>query len=82
MKTYILKAFNFFKLMFVNGSGVSIKRLTGFIGWITCIFIVIYCTIVMIQAPLIAELLFYCSTALLGLDTVMRPFGNKPKDHK
>ena len=63
--------------MFINNSGVSIKRLTGLLGWLVCLFVVIYCTINIIQAPLIADLLFYCSTALLGLDTVMRPFENK-----
>lgn len=60
----------FFIKMFTAHSGLSSKRICGFIGWIVCLFIVIYCTIMIIPAPAIAEYLFICSTSLLGIDTI------------
>lgn len=58
----------------MSRSGVSSKRIMGALGWLVCLFIVIYCTILRIQAPLIAEVLFYCSSGLLGIDAIMYPF--------
>ena len=60
----------FFIKMFTAHSGLSSKRICGFIGWIVCLFIVIYCTIMIIPAPDIVEYLFICSTSLLGIDTI------------
>lgn len=61
----------------MSRSGVSSKRIAGFLGWLVCLFIGIYCTVLCIQAPVIAEILFYCSSGLLGIDAVMSPFRNK-----
>lgn len=58
----------------MSRSGVSSKRIAGFLGWLVCLFVVIYCTILCIQAPVIAEVLFYCSSGLLGIDAIMSPF--------
>lgn len=63
--------------MFTSESGISSKRVSGFIGWIICLFICIYCTIKNIEAPEITNLLFYCSTALLGLDSITRIWKSK-----
>lgn len=60
----------FFIKMFTAHSGLSSKRICGFIGWIVCLFIVIYCTIMIIPAPAITEYLFICSTSLLGIDSI------------
>ena len=49
----------------------------GALGWLVCLFVVLYCTILCIQAPMIAEVLFYCSSGLLGIDAIMSPFRNK-----
>lgn len=61
---------DFFIKMFTAHSGLSSKRICGFIGWIVCLFVVIYCTIMIIPAPAIVEYLFICSTSLLGIDTI------------
>lgn len=62
-----------------HANGVSSKRVAGFMGWLVCIFICIYCTVYVIQAPLIIETLFYCTAGLLGLDTVTEIWkGKKP----
>ena len=60
----------FFIKMFTAHSGLSSKRVCGFIGWITCIIICLYCTILVVPAPDIVELLFICSSSLLGLDCI------------
>lgn len=76
------KLTKFFKDMFTADSGISSKRVSGFIGWLVCLGIVIYCTVAIVQAPLIAEMLFYCSTALLGLDSVTGIWKNIPQKLK
>lgn len=60
----------FITKIFQSRSGVSSKRICGFIGWIVCIFVCVYCTIHAIPAPQIVEMLFICSTSLLGIDSV------------
>lgn len=69
-----MKASEYFQKIFMSRSGVSSKRIAGFLGWLVCLFVVIYCTILCIQAPVIAEVLFYCSSGLLGIDAIMSPF--------
>lgn len=56
--------------MFTANSGLSSKRVCGFLGWIVCLFICIYCTILVIPAPEIIDMLFICSTSLLGIDSI------------
>lgn len=70
MKTLLNKIIEFIKQMLTSGSGVSSKRVSGFIGWIAFIVIVSYCTVNRIQAPTITDTLAVCSTALLGLETI------------
>lgn len=67
----------YFQKIFMSRSGVSSKRIAGFLGWLVCLFVVIYCTILCIQAPAIAEILFYCASGLLGIDAIMSPFRGK-----
>lgn len=64
----------------MSRSGVSSKRVAGFLGWLVCLFVVLYCTILCIQAPMIAEVLFYCSSGLLGIDAIMSPFRNRKNE--
>ena len=61
---------DFFIKMFTAHSGLSSKRVCGFLGWIVCLFICIYCTILVIPAPEIIDMLFICSTSLLGIDSI------------
>lgn len=70
MKEIINKIVNFIKLMFTGGSGISSKRVSGFIGWIAFVIICGYCTVEKTQAPTMCDTLAVCSAALLGLDTV------------
>lgn len=58
----------FFLKMFTAHSGLSSKRVCGFFGWLVCLFIC--CTIMVI--PEVVELLFICSTSLLGIDSITR----------
>lgn len=60
----------FFKEMLSSRSSVSSKRFCGFIGWILCLLIVIYCTYKNTPAQEIVEMLFICSTSLLGIEAV------------
>lgn len=61
---------NFFIKMFTAHSGLSTKRVCGFLGWITCLFICVWCTLHCIPAPEVIDMLFICSTTLMGADTV------------
>lgn len=65
-----MKCTNFFIKILTAHSGLSSKRLCGFAGWVVCLFICIWCTILVIPAPEIVDLLFICSTSLLGIDSV------------
>lgn len=75
--TRVMKFSEYFQKIFMSRSGVSSKRIAGFFGWLVCLFVVLYCTITCIQAPAIAEILFYCSSGLLGIDAIMSPFRGK-----
>ena len=62
---------DFLKSMLVAQAGsISSKRVCGFFGWLVCLFICVYCTIMVIPAPEVVELLFICSTSLLGIDSI------------
>lgn len=68
---------DFFIKMLTANSGLSSKRVCGFLGWIICLFICLYCTILMIPAPEIIDMLFICSTSLLGIDSITGIWHNK-----
>lgn len=76
MKKVFNKILEFIKQMITSGSGVSSKRVAGIIGWIAFIWVIIYCTIQDKQAPLMAETLAICSSALLGLETITNIWNN------
>lgn len=61
---------NFFIKMFTSHSGLSSKRVCGCIGWAVCLFVCIWCTLIVVPAPEIIDMLFICSTTLLGADSV------------
>lgn len=70
MKNFI----EFLKNALCSDSPVSSKRLSGFIGWVTCLGCVIYCVIKKEESPEIVNLLFLTSTMLLGLDSIINIF--------
>ncbi|WP_373101841.1 hypothetical protein [Bacteroides caccae] len=56
--------------MFTSHSGISSKRVCGVIGWFVAVAVLIYCTIMCIQAPLMIDTFLICVMALLGIDSV------------
>lgn len=60
----------FMKKMLSSDNSVSSKRVAGFLGWIVCLLLTIFCTIFSIPAADIVEMLFICSTSLLGIDSI------------
>lgn len=65
------------KNIFSNNSEPSIKRISGFIGWMIGGWVVIFCTLHAIPAQGIVLDFLILSTALLGLDTIMNVFNKK-----
>lgn len=73
---------DFIRKIFESKSEVSSKRVCGFIGWIVCNILVIYCSITNKEAPDIAEILMFCSLSLLGLDSITSIFKTKISNRK
>lgn len=55
-------------------TGISSKRVCGVLGFIVIVFILIYCTVQSIQAPLIVEPFIYAVCLLLGIDSITGVF--------
>lgn len=70
---------DFLKSMVTSNSGISSKRVCGVLGFIVIIFVMIYCTVNNIQAPIIIEPFIYAVCMLLGIDSVTGIF--KKNDH-
>lgn len=64
------KIIEFLKLVITTNSGISSKRVCGVLGFIVILFVMIYCTVSGIQAPLIMETFIYAICLLLGIDSV------------
>jgi len=47
-----MKFITFIKQMVTSHSGISSKRVCGVVGWVVAMAVLIYCTIMCIQAPL------------------------------
>ncbi len=60
-----------------SSGSISSKRLCGIIGWLVCLGIGIYCTINVIQAPMLIDSILIGSAALLGVDSVTGIWKNK-----
>lgn len=58
------------RLIVSSHSGISSKRFCGLVGWLTCLGIIIYCTVTCIQAPVIVDTVLYCCMGLLGIDSI------------
>ena len=61
---------NFLKQMITSHSGISSKRVCGVIGFVAVLFVLIYCTVQGIQAPVMIETFIYAIWLLLGIDSV------------
>lgn len=60
----------FLRDMLSSHSGISSKRVCGVIGWLVCLGVLVYCTINVIQAPLMIDTFLVCCMALLGIDSI------------
>jgi len=60
----------YIKLMITSHSGISSKRVCGALGFLVISFVLIYCTINGIQAPVMIETFTWAIAAMLGIDSV------------
>lgn len=60
----------FLKQMITSHSGISSKRVCGVIGFVAVLFVLIYCTVQGIQAPMMIDTFIYAICLLLGIDSV------------
>lgn len=76
-----MKFKEFWIQLFSGQQAVSSKRVCGFTGWMLSLFICLWCTIKGLEAPEIVDMLFICSTSLLGVEAITSVFykstGNK-----
>ncbi len=64
----------------MSHSGVSSKRVCGIIGFAVTVFVLLYCTILKVQAPMMIETFIYAICLLLGIDSVTGIFKKFDKD--
>ena len=65
-----MKAKEFIKLIVTSHSGISSKRVCGVLGFIALLFVLIYCTVTGLQAPIMIDTFIYAICLLLGIDSV------------
>ena len=73
-----MRFITFLRQMFTSHSGISSKRVCGVIRWFVAVLI--YCTVICIQAPLMIDMFLVCVLTLLGIDSVTgiwKKFDNK-----
>lgn len=68
---------DFLKQLIASHSGVSSKRVCGILGFLAVIFIMLYCTVCAVQAPVMIEPFIYAVCLLLGIDSVTGIFYKK-----
>lgn len=61
---------NFKSIFLATKGSISSKRVCGVIGWFVCVGILIYCTVMVIQAPVFADAVLIATAALLGVDSI------------
>lgn len=70
----------YIELMITSHSGISSKRVCGVLGFLVIIFVIIFCTVKSIQAPLIIDTFIWAVCTLLGIDSITgiwKNFNNK-----
>lgn len=73
---------DYLKRIIESHSGVSSKRVCGVLGFLAILFVLIYCTVCSIQAPLMIDTFIYAICLLLGIDSVTgiwKKFDNSEK---
>lgn len=73
----------FLKQIIMSHSGISSKRVCGVLGFIIILFVLVYCTVCGVQAPLMIDTFIYAICLLLGIDSVTgiwKNFNNGKKE--
>lgn len=65
-----MKFTKWLKNMLDADSSVSSKRFCGVLGWLVCLGVLVYCTILTVEAPTITEFFLLSVVGLLGVDSV------------
>lgn len=60
----------YLRLIITAHSGISSKRVCGIIGFLVISFVLIYCTICGLQAPIMIDTFIWAVAILLGVDSV------------
>lgn len=60
----------YLKLMITSHSGISSKRVCEVLGFLVIAFVLIYCTVLGLQAPMMIDTFIYAICLLLGIDSV------------
>lgn len=68
------------KLVVTSDSGISSKRVCGVLGFLVISFVLVYCAICSLQAPVMVETFIWAVCVLLGIDTIISPWSGKYKD--
>ena len=59
----------YIRLMITSHSGISSKRVCGVLGFLVISFVIIFCTVISTQAPVILETFIWAVCMLLGIDS-------------
>lgn len=68
--------------LITSNTGVSSKRVAGLAGWVVVLFIGVWCTIKVIQAPTVTNEILWGSVTLLGTDAVTKIWRNKQNNQE
>ena len=69
-----MKFSEFWIQLFTGNKAISSKRVCGFTGWMISLFICLWCTFKGVESPQIVDMLFICSTSLLGVEAITSVF--------
>lgn len=77
-----MKLLQWFKDMIDADRSVSSKRFCGVLGWIICMFVLVWCTVTVTQAPVMVETVLYIIAGLLGIDKVSEMLKSRKSKNK
>lgn len=72
-----MKLLKWFKDMLDSKSSISSKRFCGVLGWLTCMFVLVWSTVHISEAPKMVETVLYVIAGLLGIDKISSIFKSK-----
>ena len=61
---------NFKSIFLATKGSISSKRVCGVLGWLVSLGVLLYCTILTVQAPVFADSVLFATAALLGVDSI------------